>query len=431
MMYDLAIIGGGPAGYSAAFEAVKHRLRVVLFEKDSIGGTCLNRGCVPTKYLGHVSRLYKDITESGRFGICPGKVSIDYGGTMARCGEVIAELRNGLSERLSDSGVKVVNGRASLLDGLTVSCNGILYEAGHVLIATGSSKSRLFSETGISTDELLKRTELPKSIKIIGGGVTAVEFATVFSQFGIPVTICIRGKHILRNWDRDIRIGVTQNLRRHSVQIRTQCLDDGFKEADSDVVLIATGREHSIEGISGRYVDIGGHGGIIADAVGRTKTEGLYAAGDVVESSPMLAHVAMEQGRRVVNDIVGRSQNIDYAVTSCIYTEPEAASVGMTEQDAAHQSVETKVIKQALYSNARTLISTQDRCFIKLIASAENHVLLGAHIMCERATDIASEISLAISRKMTVNDLVANIRPHPSYSEAITDTVNSFLAKYS
>ena len=196
---------------------------------------------------------------------------------------------------------------------------------------------------------------------------------------------------------------------------------------DADVILCAAGRERVTDGVSREYVDFGENGGILTDSMGRTKTKGIYAAGDVTESGTMLAHVAMEQGKCVVRDIAGDIRDNPLAVVKCIYMEPEVASIGLIKADNIGIGIRT--IKQGMYSNARTLIETEERGFIKLIA-AENNILSGAQLMCNRASDIASELAFAINQKLKVQELLKNVRPHPSYSEAITETVERYMAKY-
>ena len=427
MIYNLAIIGGGPAGYSAALEAIRYGLTVILFEKDLIGGTCLNRGCVPTKSLIHAATIYADFKKADRYGIHADQVKCDYSEVIKRNQQIIKQLRDGLETQMKDNGIRLMYGEARLIKRNQISCNGETFEAENVLISTGSSAGNLFHDISISTDEMLERNKLPASLKIIGGGVISIEFASIFNKLGIPVTICIRGEHILRTWDTDIRVGITQNLKKHGIRIKTKCQTEELAKKDADVILCAAGRERVTDGVSREYVDFGENGGILTDSMGRTKTKGIYAAGDVTESGTMLAHVAMVQGKCVVRDIAGDIRDNPLAVVKCIYMEPEVASIGLIKADNIGIGIRT--IKQGMYSNARTLIETEERGFIKLIA-AENNILIGAQLMCNRASDIASELAFAINQKLKVQELLKNVRPHPSYSEAITETVERYMAKY-
>ena len=198
MIYNLAIIGGGPAGYSAALEAIRYGLTVILFEKDLIGGTCLNRGCVPTKSLIHAATIYADFKKADRYGIHADQVKCDYSEVIKRNQQIIKQLRDGLETQMKDNGIRLMYGEARLIKRNQISCNGETFEAENVLISTGSSAGNLFHDISISMDEMLERNKLPASLKIIGGGVISIEFASIFNKLGIPVTICIRGEHILR-----------------------------------------------------------------------------------------------------------------------------------------------------------------------------------------------------------------------------------------
>ena len=218
-MYKIAIIGGGPAGYSAAFEAVKYGFDVVLFEMDKMGGTCLNRGCVPTKYLSHVAELVKDIIEAKRYGINIGTTTVDYEKTIIESENIVTKLREDLENNLLQNRITIVKGKAELLDRNHISCNGEIFEAQNIILATGSeSVDKLFSES-INTDELLNLKVLPKKLVILGGGVSAVEFADIYSSLGVDVEIYIRGKRILRTWSKEIATSVSSILKKKELRL--------------------------------------------------------------------------------------------------------------------------------------------------------------------------------------------------------------------
>ena len=429
MRYQLAVIGGGPAGYSAALEAARLGMSVILFEKDLLGGTCLNRGCVPTKFLVQTAHVYTQARNGSRYGVWADRVGIDFAAAIRKEQEIVAELRTGLRQLLLQKKVVLVDGSAELMDESHVSCGGAVYEAENILIASGSVPAESFMPGAVTTDELLKMDRVPESLKIIGGGVSAVEFAQIFHALGSRVVLAVRGERILRKWDRDIAVGLTQSMKKRGIEIRTKCTPGQLCERDAEVVLSAVGRVPNTEGLNGSFFDLGSSGGIVTDDCGRTRTPGIYAAGDVVEGSPQLAHVGMEQGKRAVRCMAGLPPEKMPAVVRCIYTDPEAASVGMTEAEAKVRGIAAVSARLNMRANARTLIATEERCFIKLTAKRDSRRLLGAQLLCERAGDLAGEIALAVNQGLTVEDLCRSLRPHPSFSEGITDVAEALRGK--
>lgn len=429
MRYDLAVIGGGPAGYSAALEGVRLGLTVILFEGRELGGTCLNRGCVPTKFLAHAAHVYAQTRNGERYGVSARDVRLDYASVCMERETVVDELRRGLEKLLNQKKVCIVQECAVLSEDRKIVCAGEYYEADNILIATGSVPATPITEGTLTSDGLFGLRKIPSSLKIIGGGVSAVEFAYIFNSFGSRVDIAIRGKRILRKWDREISAGVTYFLRRKGIEIRTDCSVEQLCELETEVTLSATGRVPCLQGLDASLFDLGESGGIVTDAFGRTKTPGVYAAGDVVDDSPQLAHVGMEQGRRAVQCMTGSVPKQMPAVVRCIYTEPEASSVGLSEAEAKKNGWDAVSAKVNLYANARTRISTEERCFLKLTAQRDTHRLLGAQLLCERAGDLAGELALALNEGLTVEQLCFSLRPHPSYCEGITDAAEALRDK--
>lgn len=426
-MYKIAIIGGGPAGYSAAFEAVKYGFDVVLFEMDKMGGTCLNRGCVPTKYLSHVAELVKNIIEAERYGINIETTTVDYEKTVIESEKIVTKLREDLENNLLQNRINIVKGKAELLDRNHISCNGEIYEAQNIVIATGSeSVDKLFPES-INTDELLNLRSLPKKLIILGGGVSAVEFADIYSSLGVDVEIYIRGKRILRTWSKEIATSVSSILKKKGVKINTGA---NFEDIDksSAVVLSVLGRRPKLTGINTDLVDIADDDGIVVDELYRTKTDNIFAVGDVIENSLQLAHVAMEQAKQVVKFIAG--DTIKSSVTvQCIYTSPEVAVAGLSESEAKDRGIEIISAKQTMYANARTLIGGTERGYIKIIADKNTEKILGAELMCERASDIVGELALAINKGLTAPELADSTRAHPTFYETITEAVTKLTRR--
>ena len=424
-MYKIAIIGGGPAGYSAAFEAVRFGFSVLLFEMDELGGTCLNRGCVPTKYLSHVAELYSNINESKRYGIGVEPTGLDYEKTVAESENIVSKLREDLTNNLLQSKITIVKGKAKLLDETHISCNGEVFEAEHIIIATGSKNTDKPFVHCINTDELLSLKHLPDKLIILGGGVSAVEFADIFSRLGAQVDIYIRGKRILRKWSKEIAASISSVLKKNGVKIHTEA-DFADIDKSSSTVLSVLGRKPNLEGVDEGLVSIADDGGIVVDEYYRTKTKNIFAVGDVTENSAQLAHVAMEEAKQVVRFIAGETTKKS-AVVQCIYTMPEVAVVGLSESEAKEAGIDYISSKQTMYSNARTVIGSTDRGFIKIIADKNTEKILGAELMCERASDIVGELALAINSGIKVSELEGSTRAHPTFYEAVTEALAKLI----
>lgn len=424
-MYKIAIIGGGPAGYSAAFEAVRYGFSVLLFEMDELGGTCLNRGCVPTKYLSHVAELYRNINESKRYGIGVEPTGLDYEKTVAESENIVSKLREDLTNNLLQSKITIVKGKAKLLDETHISCNGEVFEAEHIIIATGSKNTDKPFVHCINTDELLSLKHLPDKLIILGGGVSAVEFADIFSSLGTQVDIYIRGKRILRKWSKEIATSVSSVLKKNGVKIHTEA-DFADIDLTSATVLSVLGRKPNLEGVDEGLVSIADDGGIVVDEYYRTKTKNIFAVGDVIWHSSQLAHVAMEEAKQVVRFIAGETTKKS-AVVQCIYTMPEVAVAGLSESEAKEKGIDYISSKQTLYSNARTLIGSTDRGFIKIIADKNTKKILGAELMCERASDMVGELALAINNGIKVSELEGSTRAHPTFYEVVTEALSKLI----
>ena len=424
-MYKIAIIGGGPAGYSAAFEAVRYGFSVLLFEMDELGGTCLNRGCVPTKYLSHVAELYSNITESKRYGIGVEPTGLDYEKTVAESENIVSKLREDLTNNLLQSKITIVKGKAKLLDETHISCNGEVFEAEHIIIATGSKNTDKPFVHCINTDELLSLKHLPDKLIILGGGVSAVEFADIFSRLGVRIDIYIRGKRILRKWSKEIAASISSVLKKNGVKIHTEA-DLADIDLTSVTVLSVLGRKPNLEGVDEGLVSIADDGGIVVDEYYRSKTKNIFAVGDVTENSAQLAHVAMEEAKQVVRFIAGETTKKS-AVVQCIYTMPEVAVVGLSESEAKEAGIDYISAKQTMYSNARTVIGSTDRGFIKIIADKNTEKILGAELMCERASDIVGELALAINNGIIVSELEGSTRAHPTFYEAVTEALAKLI----
>ena len=431
-MYDLVIIGGGPAGYSAALEAIRHNLKVAVFEASKLGGTCLNRGCVPTKYLSHLAKLYQAVINAENEGIFANEININFKNVKKRMVEIISAQRESLKEELADKGVDIIEGSASILGSSEVTCDGRIYEARNILIATGSMAAPPLISNAVTSDDLLRQDSLPDKVSILGGGSIAVEFAYIFRAFGEDVDIYIRSDRLLKNWDKEIAVGITQSLKKKGIRINKN-VDFSELEINEGVILSANGRIPQLPCMPQDYIEVGPSGGIVVNKEYQTSVENIYAVGDVIEGSMKLAHVAMEQGRRAVRYMIGEPVSPEAEVIRCIHIDQEAASVGPDEKNAVSLGIDAAIGKVNMYSNARTQISGADRGFVKVLADKKNKKIVGAHLLCEHAGDIISELALGINEGLTISEMLRSIRPHPSYCEAVTEALRSVeekLVKY-
>ena len=437
MSFDIAIVGGGPGGYTAAEEAAARGLSVVLFERDLVGGTCLNRGCIPTKALLHDA--------------APGA---SFEAIHARKQAVVTQLRGGIEKLLKQRKVTVVRGQATIVSPGVVECDGQNYEARDIVVATGSVPATIpipgVDLPGVySSNDLLEGEGVPlSSLVIIGGGVIGVEFATVYAQLGAQVTILEATERILPPLDREIAQRVTMHLKKRGVAVEASARVVGIqgepgtltvhyvdrrgnnREAEAEGVLIACGRRANTEGLfSPGIAPELARGALVCDADGRTSVEHLWAIGDVVAGNIQLAHVAEAQARNVVAAICGDEPPVDLAIVpSCVYTSPEVASVGLAESEAKAQGIKVRVGKSLTGANGKCLVEGSESGYVKLVVSAETGAILGAQLVCPRATDLVAELALAISLGCTARQLAAVIHPHPTVSELISSAARA-LAK--
>ena len=451
MNYQLIVIGAGPGGYEAALAASKLGLKTAVIEKRDLGGTCLNRGCIPTKALLHASETYRQALSSDSLGIHTSDVSVDIQQLYQYKDQTVEKLRNGVQTLLKAAKVDVIQGRAKINNDRSVTVEGPgagTYTADSILIATGSEPSRppipgLDNEGVLTSDELLEKLDsLPQSIVIIGGGVIGVEFATFFNDLGCTVTIIEALDRLLPNMDRELGQGLAVQLKKRGVNVftsskvssvsRAERMTVNFTQkekentAEGEIVLCAIGRRPYTEGLFAPELEIEMDGRRIkVNENFRTSVEGIYAIGDV-SSKIQLAHVATAQGIACVRAIAGKQNRIDLSIVpSCVYTRPEIASVGMTEEEAEAAQIPVKTAKVTMFSNARTIIANGDRGFMKLVMNTETDTLIGAQLMCERASDIIGQLSQAIAGKQKPHDLLKAMRLHPTFEEALSEALNA------
>ena len=426
-MHELIVIGGGPGGCAAALRAAQGGLSVALFEPRQVGGTCLNRGCVPTKALLH--------------GAGPG---CDWPALAAEVERVVSTLRAG-QEQLRAAGVELIPYRAVVTGPHTVEAGGAAYEAAHILVAAGSEPALppipgLDTPGVVTSDGLLSDLRPLDRLAIIGGGVIGVELACVWAAAGARVPILEAAPRLLPTLERELGQSLAAQLRQDGVEVFTGAGVTGATPGpavafthrgeayrlEADAVLVATGRRPATGGLfAGDLLPELERGFLRVDGQFRTSIPSLYAIGDAIGGA-MLAHKAEAEGRFVADLLLGRTPLRGVApIPACVYTSPELAQVGLTADEARARGIPCAAGKCVLGGNARTLIEGGKRGFVKLVFHRESRALLGAQLCCYRATDLISELALAVTLELTAEQLLRPVRPHPTFAEAISEAVEA------
>jgi len=450
--YDLVIIGSGPGGYVAAIKAAQLGMKTAIIESREVGGTCLNRGCIPTKTLIHSSHLYHEAMNFEELGIHFDGLNFDMNQLQNHKEEVVIKIRQGISSLLQANGVTIIPATATILaDNQVLLRNSqdfeSLVKAKKILIATGSKPvipnlEGVNLDNVITSDELLTRRTLYKKLLIIGGGVIGIEFASIYSDLGCEVEIIEAMERITPNMDKEISQSIAMSLKKKGVLIHTKSkvirmlegvnheLICEYEEKDSrkttvaEGVLLAVGRRANTEGLFAPELSPELDGANIrVNEKYETNINGIYAIGDVIKGK-QLAHAASAQGIAAVMFMCGQAPTVNLKlIPSCIYTNPEIAIVGMNEEEALNNGFSVTIGKYPMLANSKTILSKGERGFIKVICDATTDKILGAQLLCDRATDIISEFTTAIANGLTSKDLAAVIRPHPTYSEGVSEAV--------
>ncbi len=467
--YDLIIIGAGPGGYVAAKKAAKLGMSVVIIDKGDVGGTCINRGCIPTKALLHTATLYRDMVECGKFGLFAEKVGFDLRKIYEYKDLSTAKMREELEREFRELGIVSVRGTAAIQSDkkvrVTLSEDRTEYFSGkYILIATGA-KARMVDIPGMELPGVMTSEELLtadrsryRHLLILGGGVIGIELATVFNALGGEVTIVEVSDRLLPNMDREFSDTLEEILRNRGIVIHKESIleevakkENGLKcryvchgknqEAEVDAVLVSVGRTANTEGLFDPDMPIRMENGrIVVDDFFETSISGVYAVGDVI-GGIQLAHVASAQATYVVermNDVPA-SVIVEMVpsclfvpisiVPSCLYTDPEIASVGLSEEEARKKGVPIRCGRYVMDGNGQAIISKEDRGVIKILFAADSDVILGAQLMCPRATDMIGELATAIANGLTSSQLMYAMRAHPTYNEAISCAVENSREK--
>ena len=429
---DILIIGGGPGGYEIAARKAAEGCSVTLIEQSDLGGTCLNRGCIPTKCLCGTARTALEIREAAKFGIDTGEVSVDHARAKARMHGIVDGLRNDVTQALRM--VKVVKATARILPDGTIEAGGELYAADKVLIATGSAPARLRvegAELAITSDELLSEgATLPASVVIIGGGVIGIEFASILNALGTEVTVVEFCREILPQFDPDVAKRLRLALQGRGVRFATgasvksiragmEVVYDtrrGEATATAETVLMATGRRPIVpDGTAEAGITLSEHGFIEVDERMRTSREGFYAAGDVTGIC-MLAHAASAQAEIALSDNAEIDLDI---IPSAVFSTPEAAMVGLTADRCAAIGLEHAVGRCNYASNGKALADGATG-LVKIVYNPRTRLILGVHVLGEHASDIVAEAAALMYGMVSVDDLASGlIHSHPTLSELL------------
>ncbi len=438
--YDVAVIGGGPGGYTAAIRAAQLGACVCLIEKDKVGGTCLNRGCIPTKALLSCTQVYAHIKKAQEFGIKVDGVEANWSQMIERKDQVVKKLVTGVEFLLKSYKIDLIDGKAGLIDKNIIAIeqsNGgdTQIEAANIILATGSRPALIpaFNIDGkqvITSNEALDLAELPESIIIIGGGVIGCEFACIFAELGVKVTIIEALDRILNTEDRQISQRMRGIFRKRGITIHTKSKISAVEKSSEGVsavlesgqkisakkTLVSIGRSLNTQGLGleNAGIELGARGEIAVNEKMQTNIPHIYAIGDVV-GKIMLAHVAASQGMVAAGNIMGKPDIMQYdAVPGAVFTQPELASVGLTADKAKEAGYEVKLGNFSFMALGKALAMGEAEGTIRLVCDAKTDKVLGGQIMGPHATDLIAEITLAISQGATASDIGNTIHAHPT-----------------
>lgn len=453
-MFDLIVIGGGPAGYLAAERAGHAGLKVVLFEKNSLGGVCLNEGCIPSKALLNSAKLYEHALHSDKYGVTVEGAKLDQKAVVARRGKVVKTLVSGVGAKMKGAGVTVVKENAVIKGrvdgGFCVTAGDKDYEGAKMIICSGSSAvvppiPGVRENIGgfvVTNREVLELPEVPKNFVVIGGGVIGLEMVAYYATAGAKVTVVEMLDHIAGPTDREISTLLQKELEKKGVTflLSHKCLaveegkviaeaPDGNKvEIPADKVLLSIGRRANIQGIGLENIGVEtNRAGIIVDEQGRTNIDGVYAAGDC-NGHVMLAHTAYREAEVCVNTILGKKDIMRYhANPSVIYTQPEIAACGLTEEEAKSQGIDYEVKKLSMRYSGRFVAENEGGDGLcKILVDKKHRNIIGVHMIGNYSSEIIWGAAEMIELELRVKDAKEIIFPHPTVSEIIRETLWEF-----
>lgn len=447
--YDLAVIGGGPGGYVAAIKAAKKGAKVALFEKDKVGGTCLNRGCIPTKAYARVAEVYDIIKRADEFGFNVDVKSFDYKKVVERKDSIVNELVSGIKTLLKANGVDLYSEEAKIDKDKNILFGENKIKAKNIVIATGSEPQELpiegvKSKNVINSNDILEITSLPDSMCIIGGGVIGMEFAFIMNQFGVKVSIVEMMPRLLPQLDKEVSNLIKSEAQKRGMKIYTSSKVEKILEEENggsivtisinnetrciyaDKVFISIGRKLNTDvGPISELLEFDGKA-IKVDEYLRTNVDNVYAIGDVTNKM-MLAHVASAQGEAAVDNIFGGNVALDYTkIPAAVFTEPEIGYFGYTEEEAREKFKNIKVGKFYFAANGRAKTYGETKGFVKIIAD-ENDEIVGAWVVGSDASEIAQIISTSRQSGANAEELKKAIYTHPTRSETIMEAVKDIF----
>lgn len=451
-MYNLIIIGGGPAGYVAAERAGHKGLSVILFEKNAMGGVCLNEGCIPTKTMLYSAKTYENALHGDKYGVYGDNIRFDYGKIVARKNKIVRKLVAGVNAKMKQHQVTVVTGEAMIQGqtkgGIEVTCGGESFLGENLLICTGSEAFVPpipgLSEAGeiiLTNREILQLKEQPASLVIIGGGVIGMEFASLYNSLGTKVTVIEMLPEILCNNDveisamlRDIyaKKGIEFNMEAKVVKVEGNKVifeKDGKTESvEGDKILVSVGRRAITKGFGLENLSVElNRGGIQVDEKMRTNVPNVFAAGDVTGFS-LLAHTASREGEVVVNNLTGREDKMRYdSIPGVVYTNPEVAGVGETEESATARGIAYKVAKLPMAFAGRFVAENEGgNGLCKVLVGEKFGEVIGVHMLGNPCSEIIYGACMAIEQEMTLTEMQEVVFPHPTVSEIFKETIFAF-----
>ena len=446
-MYDLIIIGGGPAGYNAAERAAHNGLKVLLAEKKNLGGVCLNEGCIPTKTLLHSAKIYDYAAHGAAYGVSFAGAQIDHAFVIERKNKIVKTLISGVAAKLKKAGVELITGEAKITGrdaGFNVEINNTPYSGKFLLLCAGSEaalppipglKEGAAGGVCLTSREILDLKEKPGSLIVIGGGVIGLEFASYFNSIGTKVTVIemldqiggmIDGEIagiLYKNYVKqgvDFKLGArVTKIHGNSVEYETG--GAGFK-AEADKILVAVGRRAASENLGLENINIlTERGAVVTDECGRTNIAGVFAAGDINGKS-MLAHTAYREGEVCVNNILGKKDRMNYnTIPAVIYTNPETAGVGETSESVKQKNIKAKTHSFTLKYSGRYVAENENGDGILKIITDENNIIIGLHIIGTYASEIIYGTAMMLETMMRTEDIQKFVFPHPTVGEVIRE----------
>jgi len=433
-MYDLAVVGAGWAGFNAALRARQLGLKVALIEKDKVGGTCLNRGCIPTKALIQSAKIYSLNKKSANFGIEAASPQINFLKIQERKDKIVQQLHSGMQFRLK--GIDFVSGQAQIFSPEGLKVGNDIINTKFILVATGSrpielDELKFDGKKIISSDEILNLKEIPKSLLIIGGGVIGCEFASLFSTFGSSVSIIELMPQLLPGIDKEVARKLENIFKKKGIKVSTATDAKTVDLKDYDLVLLSIGRQPETKDLSLEKFGVKlEKGKILVDEYLKTSISNIYAAGDCT-GKIMLAHFAAYQGCVAAGNIA-HSDKLKKAdntnIPNCIFTEPEIASIGLSQEEALGQGQDVRIDKFDFLSSGMARILDETEGFVKIISDKQSEQILGASIIGPRATELIGILTLSLQSHLKISQIRDTIFAHPTLSESINEAVKTDYA---